>query len=238
MSTKAYFGFFPWIVFAVVDRSTGLGLERAGVFAAICGGIALVIAVRSRELRVLDPGSVVLFGAISITAYLVHAGPGSAFDDYARSISVAGLAGLLFVSLLFVPAAEQYTRDAVPSRFRHDPGFAQVNRALTREMGCAAVCITACFVIGGALRGPVPATLFNWIVPIGILALSVSRITARWLSYQDGKTALAVPLDSSMSPFVSLEEASFVAREGPGRAASLRLVTSTSVETAVEPKDE
>ena len=210
MSTKAYFGFFPWIIFAVVDRSTGLGAERAGAFAALCGAIALVVAARSLELRVLESGSVVLFGAISITAHLVHAGPGSAFEDYARSVSMAGLASLLLVSLLFVPAAEQYTRDAVPSRFRHDPAFAQVNRALTREMGCAALCITTCFVLGGALRGPAPATIFNWIAPMGILALSLSRITARWLRYQDGKIVVAVPFDSSMSSSVSLEEASFL----------------------------
>jgi len=224
LGTKAYLGFLPWLIFAVVDRSTGLGAAWAGVTATICACLALIAAARSRQLKVLDAGAVVLFGSLTITAFFVHAGPGASLEEYSRSIAMAGLTILLFVSLCSVPVAEQYTRNAIPRRFRQDPAFRQVNRALTLEMGVVTLCITACFVIGGALHGPVGATVFNWIAPIALIGVSASRISERWVLYQEEKVDVAVPSGLSMRSSVALEEVALVTPDGRRRPARLRLL--------------
>ena len=224
LGTKAYLGFLPWLIFAVVDRSTGLGAAWAGAMAVICAGLGLIAWAHARQLELLDVGAVVLFGSIATSSFVLRAGPGTTFEEYSRSFSMAGLTILLFVSLCSVPVVEQYTRNAIPWRLRQDLAFRQINRALTLEMGGAALCITVCFVIGGTLRGPVGATVFNWIAPIVLIGFSMARISERWLLYLDERVDGALPSDLSMKPPLVLGEASLVIPDGRRRSAPLRLL--------------
>ena len=116
-------GFAPFIVFALL---TGLSIDLA-LWAALAS--AFVIAIRdfahTRLLRVLDMGSVALFGLLALYTGFIQ-----------PSLSIAGVrlivdGGLMAIALVSIlignPFTLDYAREQVPEEFWQTPLFLRTN---------------------------------------------------------------------------------------------------------------
>ena len=116
-------GFAPFIVFAIL---TGLSIDLA-LWAALAS--AFVIAIRdfahTRLLRVLDMGSVALFGLLALYTGFIQ--PGLSVPGV-RLIVDGGLMAIALVSILIGnPFTLDYAREQVPEEFWHTPLFLRTN---------------------------------------------------------------------------------------------------------------
>ena len=118
----------PFMVFFVLMRS---GSPVAGLAGALATSalLCLVMRLRGRSVKVLEVGSLAVFGLL--TAYTVAATPRWTVATVRLAVD-AGLLGIVLVSLAIGrPFTIQYAREQVPEVFWASPVFTSVNRAIT-----------------------------------------------------------------------------------------------------------
>ncbi len=125
-------GLAPFVIFFVMMR-VDISLALWGAFAA-----AFVLCIRdfmkTGMLRVLDIGSIVLFGVLALYTGFVHK-----MDVPPVRLAVDGtLTAIIFGSMIFrQPFTIQYARAQVPSDFWATPLFIRTNYMLTAVWGIA-----------------------------------------------------------------------------------------------------
>ena len=127
--------FAPFIAFAVIDRLIG---STEGVFAGFAVAAALLMRDRlggSRSPKVLDIGTAVLFGALTLYTLVVH----PAWSIFGvRLVVDAGLLLIVLVSMAIrQPFTLQYAREQVPQALWTSPEFVRTNYAITAAWALA-----------------------------------------------------------------------------------------------------
>jgi hypothetical protein len=126
--------FAPFIVFVIAERlvSVTTGLVAAAVVAAL---LLLRSAITHKSLKVLELGTLILFGGLAIYAKLAH----PAWSIIAVRLRVD--AGLLLVVLLSLamrrPFTLQYAREQVSPDIWNSPGFIRTNYIITAVWAAA-----------------------------------------------------------------------------------------------------
>ena len=127
-------GLSPFIAFFVVMRLAG---PAAGLAAAFI--VSLLLGLRQWRrgtlVKILEVGSLVLFGAL--TLYTVAAQPAWTVATVRLSVD-AGLLAIVLISLAIDrPFTLQYAREQVPEQFWTSPVFISTNRIITAVWAAA-----------------------------------------------------------------------------------------------------
>jgi hypothetical protein len=169
-------GFAPFIAFACLS-SISLDLALWVAFAS-----AFAIAIRdfahSRLLRMLDVGSVFLFGLLSV--YVGFIQPGIPVQ-MARLVVDGGLFAMAVLSMAVRhPLTLQYAREQVPEEFWQTARFIFTNYLVTGAWAIAFALMAAADVIANKNK-QLPVTLD---VAVSLLVLAVAILfTARYPHY-------------------------------------------------------
>lgn len=170
----------PWVVFAVVDRKTGLGVGWAGVCAVACA-VALMAWgywwARPSPVRWLAAG---LFGATAAVGFTQTISIPYALP---RAAVFAVLGATALVSSAGRPLSAVYSWPDVPSEQRRDGRFHRANVDITVVWGVAALCAATSFASLQVLTSAVDVTVFGWLVPLGVAAGTLAWTTRRWSLY-------------------------------------------------------
>ncbi len=167
--SNLYFGFAPWIVFAVVASPSTW--EFAALAALIVSVVLARPDFRRHDVKLLDVAGIVFFAVLSLLALFLDRSDMSDIEKYASVISSAALAVIAFGSMLFVPFTEQYARDTTPKEFWDRPLFKKINRVLTLLWGVTFVATGVFAYI--AVEVSDGKAWFNWILPIVALVAMV-----------------------------------------------------------------
>ena len=170
-----FVGFVPWIIFWVVASPSSWEWATLGALIA-----AVILAVPSAErgsLKILDIGSIVFFGVLSLLALFLDRADLDWVEDYSQAISSGVLAVVVLGSLAFVPFTEQYARESTPRELWDRPVFKQVNRVLTAVWGLVFAASAVLGVIGQNVDSG--QDWFNWIIPI-VLIVGAFKFTAAY----------------------------------------------------------
>jgi hypothetical protein len=123
------FAFSPFIAFAIVERVVGVteGLAAGALVSAVL--LVRDFLSDTRRVKILEIGTFILFGALSLYALI-----------YGASWSIAEVrlrvdAGLLLVILVSIallkPFTLQYAREKVATELWNSPGFVRTNYVIT-----------------------------------------------------------------------------------------------------------
>lgn len=128
--------FAPFFAFVVVERLIGVPAGLAAG-AAVSALLLMRDALSStRRVKVLEIGTFVLFGGLTLFAWM----PGAAQWSIAavRLRVDAGLLLIVLVSMLIKrPFTLQYAREQVPAELWNSPAFVQTNYAITGAWAAA-----------------------------------------------------------------------------------------------------
>jgi hypothetical protein len=164
-----YFGFAPWIVFAVVASPS------TWEFAALAALIAAVVLARPdfrhHDLKILDIAGMAFFAVLAVLALFLDRSDLSDVEKYAGVISSGALAIIALGSLAFTPFTEQYARDTTPREYWDSPLFKRINRNLTALWGVTFVAIAVLSYV--AVEVEDGKDWFNWILPLVLLVAMV-----------------------------------------------------------------
>jgi hypothetical protein len=187
-NTNIYFGFAPWIVFAVVASPSTW--EFAALGALIVAVVLTLPDFRNHRVKFLDVAGIVFFAVLAVLALFLDRSDLSDVEKYASVISSAALAVIAFGSLAFMPFTEQYARESTPQEYWSSPLFKHINRVLTALWGLTFVLTAVCAYI--AVEMDHDKSWFNWILPILILVLMV-----KFTEWYPDHAAQAAPDDAS-----------------------------------------
>lgn len=169
-----YLAFVPWLLFGLVSRSDSL---QAATIVALAAAIVVSLpSIMRRRVKVLEIASIAAFAAFVIVAFATNPGPNSVLERYARAFAAGTLALIAFGSLLVIPFTEQYARESVPQQFWSSARFKRINRVLTFAWGMIFAAIAASHAIAGAIDTRRAQTIFNWVVPIGLLVFGLKHM--------------------------------------------------------------
>jgi intracellular septation protein A len=166
--------FLPWFVFHISDRNAGIGPEKSAVLAA---GTAIVLWLTYFLLHKsgwLSGLGVLLFGGL---AAQFGALGGSTLDGYDRALAFVVLALALGASSLTRPFSLECLRVQVPTNRALSTGFLRANRRLTLWWSIFAAGIATSLALGPKHDHPMSATIFNWFIPIALVALAGALAT-------------------------------------------------------------
>ena len=190
MSARTYLGFLPWIVFAVVAprlaRRRRVGRASPRVLTA---AVITSVSARDRSVKELEIFSIALFVSLAVAGALNQHDPQGFLQRYHNGVAVGALA-LLRGRLARLPAVHR----AVRPRAR----AAEVLEDLALQPGQR----RADAHVGGRCswrsrrRRSRPAsfetrlgsTIFNWVLPVGLVVLGVRQATLRWSDQFDGES--------------------------------------------------
>lgn len=178
VDAEAYADMFPWLVFLVIDRKSGLGVAWAGGGALACSA-ALVGWSYLRGRHPLVPR----VGMVLFAAFLVS---GLAWQSWntqvslPRALVIVSLSVLAFASLRFTPLSETYTVPLVAPAVREDPRFARVNVEITIAWGVGSFAVAVATGTTALLAGAVAFTFLDWVTPIVLAAATILWCTRRW----------------------------------------------------------
>jgi len=133
-------GFAPFIAFFVAMR---LASPLAGLGAACVVSLLLCLRMwqRRESVKVLEPGSLLLFTAL--LAYTWLAAPAWTVATVRLAVD-AGLLAIVAISLLIgKPFTLQYAKERVPAEFWQSPRFLAVNRHITLAWAAALAAMVA-----------------------------------------------------------------------------------------------
>lgn len=182
-------GFLPWIIFWVIaSPSTWEYAVVAALLAVLILAIPDVLEVH--KLKILDIGTIVFFGVLTILGLILDRSTLDWLEEYAQAISSAALGLITLTSLVIgMPFTEQYAREMAPREVWGDPIFRQSNRVLT-SMWTAIFLITAVLgAIGVGESGGLRSWL-EWILPTVLLVGGFS-FQGWFLKRQRGRRARA-----------------------------------------------
>jgi hypothetical protein len=180
MSARIYLGFVPWIVFAFVGRGSLEGFAWGAVAALIAGVAIAVTSARARSVKELEIFSIALFAGLAVAGALDQHDPGGFLQRYQSAIAVGALACFAVASLAFHPFTEQYAREVVQRKYWDTSRFNRANVELTLMWAGVFVAIAASELAAGALDSRLAATMFNWVVPVGLVLVGVQQASIRW----------------------------------------------------------
>jgi hypothetical protein len=181
--------FLPWLVFDLVVRTGTDGLTFAAL-AALVTALAIAAAnLRARATTTVENTSMVMFSGLAIAATIASPGPGTALARCAVALTTSGLALVLLVSLMRVPVTAEYSRNCVRPSAAESPRFAIINMTLTALWGTAFALVAGSQAVAAFVGGQHVASVFGWLVPLGIL-LAVAKATAGlWADYHEREVA-------------------------------------------------
>jgi hypothetical protein len=164
-------GFAPWIAFAVLSGPSTW--EWAAVTAVV---LTVALAVpdwrRSRELGVLDAGSMTFFGILTVLALALDRSDMQWLENRAQLISGIALTAIAVGSLLVRrPFTEHYARQSVPREYWDQPQFRRINVVITAVWAGVFALQALCDLVVLAL--PNASDLFNWVLPTLLLVAAI-----------------------------------------------------------------
>jgi hypothetical protein len=169
--SSIYLAFIPWLLFGVISHRDSL---QAATVVALLAAIAVCVHSGNRP-KLLELATVGAFAAFALAAYAIDPADTHWLTDYARAIATALLALIAFTSLRFTPFTEQYARESVPEEYWHTTEFRNKNRDLTRMWALVFTAMVPSHILAGALDTHRADTLFNWVVPIALVAWAAKR---------------------------------------------------------------
>jgi hypothetical protein len=169
-------GFAPFIIFALLsnfDLDVALWLAFASAFA-----IAIRDFAQSRLLRMLDVGSVALFGIFSL--YVGFIQPGIPIQ-MARLVVDGGLCAMAALSIVLRhPLTLQYAREQVPEEFWQTARFVLTNYLVTGAWAVAFAVMALADVVANKNK-QLPVSLD---VAVSLIVLAIAILfTARYPHY-------------------------------------------------------
>jgi hypothetical protein len=171
-----FIALIPWIAFTVLVAHSTLKL---GSLAALAIAVAIAVpGVRKGRPKLLEVGAVVTFVGFVVVAFLADPATAHWVARYARGIAALLLSLISFASLLFIPFTEEYARDQVPQQYWGSPRFKAINRRLTLMWGCIFAAMVPFHVIAGAVDTKPANIIFNWAIPLGLVAWGIKRSSA------------------------------------------------------------
>jgi hypothetical protein len=176
-----YFGFAPWIVFAVVASPSTWEFATLGALI-----VSVVLArpdFRRHNVKILDIAGMVFFAVLSILALFLDRSDLADVEKYASVISSGALAVIALGSLAFVPFTEQYARDTTPEEYWSSPLFKKINRNLTALWGLVFVAMAVLSYVAVELDHD--QDWFNWIIPI-VLLVGMVKFTEWYPDHASG----------------------------------------------------
>lgn len=172
---KVLLAFAPFIVFAVLERLTGSTLGLAAGAAVSLLIILYDLLILRRAAKVLEIGSLLLFGGLAFYSALNEA----KWSIVAVRLRVdAGLLLLvLFSTLIHKPFTLQYAREDTPSENWNQPAFIRTNYVITAVWAGA----FAVMVAADLIMLYMPALPIKVGVAVTIVALlAASRFTSQY----------------------------------------------------------
>ena len=196
MSARTYLGFLPWLVFMVVGRGGLEGVAWGGVAAVVTAAAIAGESARSRSVKELEIFSIALFVTLAVAGALNQHDPDSFVQRYHNGLAVGALAGFAVASLAFQPFTEQYARELVQRKYWNTRRFSRTNVELTLMWALVFVGVAASQFTAGALDSRLGTTIFNWVVPVGLVLLGARQAGLRWTDQFDGA---AMGLDAMLN---------------------------------------
>lgn len=127
--------FAPFFVFLVVGRFLGIAAGLVGATITSAGLLVRNAVGRNKTMKVLEVGTVLLFGGLAAYTFIVHA----AWSVPALRLCVD--AGLLLVVLVSIavrqPFTLQYAREQVSRELWNTPEFVRANYLITAVWAAA-----------------------------------------------------------------------------------------------------
>ena len=182
MSARTYLGFLPWIVFAVVARGSLEGVAWGAVAAVCTAGAIAIVSARNRSVKELEIFSLALFLGVGRRRSVESARP-AGLPAAIPQRSGGGGARLLRGGrpLAFQPFTEQYARELVQRKYWNTHRFNRAERRAHADVGgrCSSA-IAGSQITAGVIETRLGATIFNWVLPVGLIVLGVRQATLRW----------------------------------------------------------
>ncbi|GJG89523.1 hypothetical protein tb265_47040 [Gemmatimonadetes bacterium T265] len=133
--------FAPFLVFVVLERVAGVEPGLLGAAATALGFLLRDLLLRKQTPKVLEVGTVVLFGGLACYGALAGADWSTAGVRLAVD---AGLLAIVLVSLVIRrPFTLQYARESVPRAVWDEPGFVRTNTTITAAWALAFAAMVA-----------------------------------------------------------------------------------------------
>lgn len=192
--TNIYIAFVPWVLFSVITQHDEV---RAAAVVALVAAIAIGLpSMLAGRPKMLELGTIVAFAGFTLVAPTADAATRDWLARYARGIAAALLALIAFGSLLRTPFTEQYAREAVPEQFWSSPRFKTINRRLSTMWGFVFLLMVPSHITAGLIDTRRGNTIFNWVIPIGLVVLAVkqtARVSEQDDDIDDGPRSDAIP---------------------------------------------
>lgn len=180
-------GFIPWIVFSIVStRLSANAVGWAALLAVVLVLISLAAAARKHGPKILNLGSLVLFGIIAIAGFIGD----DAVDEwlYWWGVPLVGVVLGLYVlaTVPVLPFTAEYARMTTPREHWNSPLFKKINTTLSAAWGVAILLMgllaVAATSVTGAQHHPesngILELILNWVGPIAIIWFMVKLTIA------------------------------------------------------------
>jgi hypothetical protein len=172
LHSSVWLGFVPWILFAVLTRRDTL---QAAVVVGLVGALAVSApSVLAGRPKILEIGTVAFFAVFVVIVFVVDPGADDFLNRYGRAIATCGLAVIAAVSLLIdKPFTEGYAREQVDPSLWGTERFREINRRFTIAWALVFLAMAVSHVVAGAIDTHRAETIFNWVIPIGLVVAMV-----------------------------------------------------------------
>jgi intracellular septation protein A len=166
--------FLPLIAFSFLSRFLSHGdIGVAGLVAAVCAVIVILVNRPVWPPNVLNVIQVVLFGLVAVFGFALGAGD----DRWLGTWGGAGIGlvlGLIILLLVpVVPFTEAFARKTTPQAYWSSPTFIKINRMLSAAWGVAIMLIGVSRVAGEAVSEHtthrLPEIILSLIVPLIVI---------------------------------------------------------------------
>lgn len=211
MSGRTYLGFLPWVVFALVGRTMSEGVAWGGAAALATALVLTMASARTGSVKLLEVSAITLFGAFFVAGALNQHDPHGLLQHYGRAIAAGALGLTALGSLAYTPLTEPYARELVLRKFWGTTRFKRVNFDLTLTWAMLFFAISASYALGASIGTRLGGTIFEWIVPVGLVLIGVRRASVQWTEQFD---ADAMSLDAMLNQ-VEFWDPSLASRPGP-----------------------
>ncbi len=178
---KMLVGLVPWVLFSLVVRIPGDATAGFAALAAAVLSLVLILVSRKNGLKVLEVGSVVVFAALTLVAFLGGAEGNVWVAEYGRATAAFVLAAVMLGSAVTVPFTEQYARESVPKQYWGSPTFRAINRKISALWGVILLGMGAAHVAAAVIDPNSTGTgfgsgdlLLNWAIPIGLIFAGIA----------------------------------------------------------------
>jgi hypothetical protein len=198
---KLALGFLPWIVFSfAAQRLAADGVAWAALLAVAMTLVSVITARRRHGPKILNLGSLLLFGLIAVVGFLGGPGVDQWLFEWGRPLVGVVLGLYVLATVPVMPFTEEYARQTVPHQYWGSPTFRKINRVLSAAWGAAIVVMGAVSLLVTFLDAHATSPgsnhlvdlLLNWVVPIAVI-WGMVKFTA---VYPD-RVSNAAPADAS-----------------------------------------